>query len=61
MPFADGTFDVFVSSLMLHHAGGSAARHLSARGLRSVERSGRLMACSARLPLACSTRGCLDG
>jgi arsenite methyltransferase len=26
MPFADGTFDVIVSSLMLHHAGGSADR-----------------------------------
>jgi SAM-dependent methyltransferase len=27
MPFADGTFDVIVSSLMLHHAGGSADRN----------------------------------
>jgi ubiquinone/menaquinone biosynthesis C-methylase UbiE len=84
MPFDDGTFDVIVSSLMLHHAGGSAdrdqvldemvrvlrpggtillydaspliggaARKLRARGLRPIERSGRVMALlSARRPAA---------
>jgi ubiquinone/menaquinone biosynthesis C-methylase UbiE len=44
MPFADASFDVIVSSLMLHHAGGSADRqHVLAEMARVLKPGGAVL------------------
>jgi SAM-dependent methyltransferase len=57
MPFDDRSFDVIVSSLMLHHAGGSADRDQVVREmLRVLKPGGTLMLCDARPMVAAATR-----
>jgi ubiquinone/menaquinone biosynthesis C-methylase UbiE len=57
MPFDDQSFDVIVSSLMLHHAGGSADRDLVIREmLRVLKPGGTLMLYDARPIISAATR-----
>jgi ubiquinone/menaquinone biosynthesis C-methylase UbiE len=57
MPFEDQSFDVIVSSLMLHHAGGSLDRDQVIREmLRVLKPGGTLMLYDARPIIAAATR-----
>jgi ubiquinone/menaquinone biosynthesis C-methylase UbiE len=57
MPFDDQSFDVIVSSLMLHHAGGSADRDQVIREmLRVLEPGGTLLLYDAQPLIAGATR-----
>ena len=51
MPFASNTFDVIVSSLMLHHAGGGSDRHQVLLEMRRVLKPGGTIVLHDMLPL----------
>jgi arsenite methyltransferase len=51
MPFANNTFDMVVSSLMLHHAGSGSDRHQVLREMRRVLKPGGTIVLHDMLPL----------
>jgi SAM-dependent methyltransferase len=59
MPFASQTFDVIVSSLMLHHAGGSADRHRVLSEMLRVLKPGGAIVLYDAFPLIADAAGYL--